>query len=309
MDLVELQNKCTVVQEKVSLLDQERNKLKENYATLEQAYQADKANWDSMKKQQLSPKKKADSPNENQTLKKRKRNFEEKSITPQKAKPVILFSNFKDNTEYDLSRKEKLETITRKLGGHIVNNIEDPTVTHVICPPQSRTYKTLAAHILCLWVLSAEWLEESEKENDFLPEKDFGKRNMDNPLKGKNFYVTPQFRSEPKNTEKINYLEKLVVQLGKGGIVDNNKSAQYSLVIVDDNEDYSPSKSIQWNTLLNLIIPGGESDIGKLTLKKRKSMTEDDSPETERPKSPQIKERVSTNPKKKTRKSKKKINK
>jgi len=171
----------------------------------------------------------------------------------------------------------------------------------VICPPQSRTYKTLAAHILCLWVLSAEWLEECEKVNEFLPEQNYGKKRSDNPLKGKNFYITPQFKAEPKNSEKINYLEKLVVQLGKGLIVDSPKTAHYSLIIVDDNEDYSPAISIQWNTFLMLIIPG-ESDNTNSTPKKRKSFADDDSPD---PTSP-VKEKRSSKTKKKTRKSSKK---
>jgi len=274
---------------------------------LEQAYQADKTNWEKKSIPVTPVNKLPTSPVKENSLKKRKRSIDNNTAP---SKPVILFSNFKENSDYDLSRKDRLEKITKKLGADIAQNVEDPKVTHVICPPNSRTYKTLAAHILCLWVVTAEWLEESDKENKFLPEHSFGNKRLTNPLKGKTFFVTAQFKAEPKNKDKIEYLEKLVVHLGKGRIVDNFQNADYALILADDNPtDYRPADSIPWNNFLAIIIPEDKAIIAeipglisKVTPKKKRSInnTEYDSPDTE------TKDKTTTKPKKKSRKSSKK---
>jgi len=119
---------------------------------------------------------------------------------PPKSRCVIEFSNFKERTDYSIELKDRLGKYAEKLGAEIKKDSIDfeDDVTHVVCPPKSRTLKTLAALVTCRWVVTAEWIIESNKAGKFLPETLYGVKPAQKPYANKKFYITNSFKAEKK---------------------------------------------------------------------------------------------------------------
>ena len=55
----------------------------------------------------------------------------------------------------------------------LVGNVLDSEVTHIISPSNRRTIKTLIASLTCRWIVSPDWIIESEEYGQFLDEQKF----------------------------------------------------------------------------------------------------------------------------------------
>jgi len=112
---------------------------------------------------------------------------------------ILSFSSFDE--EY----KSKLSEMAKNLGAEI-NLSEDHDSTHVVCPPTSRTVKTLTALVNCRWVVTDEWIKESSKAKKFLSEYDYGIKVVERPFENKKFWISPPFKMEAKNEKKTQLL-------------------------------------------------------------------------------------------------------
>jgi len=105
-----------------------------------------------------------------------------------------------------------------------------------------------------VWVVKAEWLEDSDKKNVYLPENGYGIKCLNNPIKGKKFFIHSLFHSESQAPAKLEYFHQLVTAVGQGEVADSLSNADYVIVHSNDKTEYS-IPSLTWNEFLNLIIP------------------------------------------------------
>uniref|UniRef100_A0A6B2KXH0 BRCT domain-containing protein n=1 Tax=Arcella intermedia TaxID=1963864 RepID=A0A6B2KXH0_9EUKA len=168
---------------------------------------------------------------------------------------VIEFSNFKDNTPYDNNRKKLLVGFVHELNWTIATYSKQlpKEVTHMVCPPKSRTLKALVALLTCKWVVAPEWVAESKNLGRAAPEVNFGLRLSQKPYEGKKFFITRNFAYEPKNSAKMDYLKMLIIEHGAASIVDDPTNADYYITQNNDNQEYGEGTPINWNEFLDLI--------------------------------------------------------
>ena len=107
-------------------------------------------------------------------------------------------------------------------------------LAHLFTPAASRTIKTLSASLLGKWIIyDDKWITDSEKAGRWLPEAKYGIKSTGSPFKGKKFFLTESFHKENKGTARkdvyMNYINCLLVSIGKGELVDEAGSADYVL--------------------------------------------------------------------------------
>jgi len=170
--------------------------------------------------------------------------------------PVVLFSNFKDGSEYDNTRKTKLCEIVTNLGGTVVNEGEEG-LTHLVCPPNSRTIKTLKSRLAGIWIISAEWLEDSAKENCFVSENPYGQRGNKDVITGKKFYVSQAYKEDKRNEYKLQCFLYLL-ESGNATLVEDPSQADFVLIKSTQSkskEDYGTAEPMYWNNFVTMIVP------------------------------------------------------
>jgi chromosome segregation ATPase len=190
-----------------------------------------------------------------------------KSLSQQQNKVIIAFSGFKDTVPgYTIKDKTELTQIIKRLHGEVRDDNKhkedfDPSTTHVVAPPAVRTLKTLGAAVQTKWVLTADWLRECDKQNQFIDERPYGFKGDEKPFEGKSVYMSDQFKKENSVTtkgSKIKYCEKLVVEFGEGSLTDDKDKASYW--IIGDNEKIknlppSVEQALNWNDLIDFLYP------------------------------------------------------
>jgi len=158
-----------------------------------------------------------------------------------------------------LQLKTSLENMVEKLGGKVKNESEfDSSITHVICPPQSRTVKTLAAVLTNRWLVNPKWVVDSLEAGIFLGEQAYGIRSTETPFKGKKFFLTESFIKENEKKEsRVQNCKALIVVFGRGEIIKDFKKADYILKGSLDRAPYSVP-SMDWEEFLEMIAGGGK---------------------------------------------------
>ncbi|KAJ3227273.1 hypothetical protein HK099_002637 [Clydaea vesicula] len=149
----------------------------------------------------------------------------------------ICFSGFKEKTLFDSSLKKKLTKQISKL-----NNAEilpstteiDPRTTHLISPAGSRTLKTLSASLMQIWIIyDPEWINQSFINGNFLPENQYGIKNVSSPFQGKKYFLSQSFHNDNLASARkdvyMDYIQKLIVVIGKGEITSNLEDADIIL--------------------------------------------------------------------------------
>jgi len=171
---------------------------------------------------------------------------------------MLSFSNFNEKEPvYNFKMRDELTKIAEKYGMAVstTNTTQlDDSVTHMVCPPESRTNKVLSAIVSGRWVVTPDWLYESDKMGEILPAENFGGRT-DNVLRDKKVFVTAHFqeRNKGKTPDKLGSLIHLV-ELGKGKMEKDQNNANF--IISEQNQkdpDPKSSKIYSWNQFLQYI--------------------------------------------------------
>jgi len=169
-------------------------------------------------------------------------------------KIVIAFSNFREGTPFDDKLKDQIMNDAIKLNAQIKPSGEfEDDITHVICPPNTRTLKTLSAYVKCRWVGAAEWVLESAKIGKFLPDENYGIRPSKKPFVNKKFFISKEFLGVKMSAPKVNHLQTLI-KLGEASLVDNPSEADYVVTQSNSKANYPPSVGITWIEFLRMIV-------------------------------------------------------
>ncbi|KAJ3258836.1 hypothetical protein HK103_003218 [Boothiomyces macroporosus] len=170
-----------------------------------------------------------------------------KTRTRNRGNVYILLSGFKENTPFDGKLRQKLVQCAESLTGvEIIKETEgkaifDKRTTHVICPPNTRTLKILAASLSGAWIINdPEWLVNSHSKNKLLDESQFGFKSDTNPLQGKKIYKSKSFNdlvNENKGTAYAQYpkfLDVLLRKVSNGCFVTDPDEADYVMEAEND---------------------------------------------------------------------------
>jgi len=185
--------------------------------------------------------------------------------------PVVSFSGFKESDQevHNFEQRDKLAEIVEKMGGRVVDNNEkddlvsfDQTVTHVVAPSAARTPRVIIASLSHKWIMSPDWILQSNKRRNFVSEAKYGLRRMnDTPFTNQSLYVTPGFIEEDdKNSgslrrTKREYLHAFVEKFGGGTIVTTPQDAKYWLITEQERTEKEGIKMMKWNELIHFMYP------------------------------------------------------
>jgi chromosome segregation ATPase len=130
------------------------------------------------------------------------------SSQQQQQQIVICFSGL------EAPKVEQLTQLVNALGSAqvLANSEFHPNITHIVTPPDCKTMKALAGILTSRWLVTPEWVVESAAGGHWLPEDTFGTRMLreDNPVRGKAFFLTPEFRKDPS---KLKNCETLLIRV------------------------------------------------------------------------------------------------
>ncbi|KAJ3323451.1 hypothetical protein HDV06_001728 [Boothiomyces sp. JEL0866] len=181
----------------------------------------------------------------------------------------ILLSGFKENTAFDGKLRQKLVQCAESLTGvEIIKETEgkaifDKRTTHVICPPNTRTLKILAASLSGAWIInSPDWLINSHSKNKLLDENLFGFKSNSNPLLGKKIFKSKSFNdlvNENRGTAYAQYpkfLDVLLRKVSNGSFVTDPDEADYVMEAENDPSKYKKAVKLTWADLIDLIPMG-----------------------------------------------------
>ncbi|KAJ3270488.1 hypothetical protein HDV01_007795 [Terramyces sp. JEL0728] len=150
----------------------------------------------------------------------------------------ILLSGFKENTQFNGKLRQSLT------GVEIIKETEGKAIfdrPHVICPPNTRTLKILAASLSGAWIINdPEWLITSNSRNKLMDESAYGFKSSSNPLHEKKIFKSKSFNdlvAENKGTAYAQYpkfLDVLLRKVSGGQFVDDADEADF--VMVADND-------------------------------------------------------------------------
>jgi hypothetical protein len=142
------------------------------------------------------------------------------------------------------------------LSGTEGKDIYNPKITHMICPPETKTLKTLAAILSGAWIITdPQWILESVKEKKVLNESKYGYRCSKNPFTGKQLYFSPEFIELCKDKSKpshqwLNFIELLWVQCSNGHI-SQSSNAEYTMV--PDGVEAEHGIGLTWHQFMAMI--------------------------------------------------------
>ena len=109
---------------------------------------------------------------------------------------MISLSGFKSTPEKNdksEASRERCAAIIRALGATVHDGDFEEGITHVVCPGESVTFKSLGAAVTSKWEMDAEWLLASERAGYFVDERPYGQRNDGSPFQNKRYYLAPSF--------------------------------------------------------------------------------------------------------------------
>ncbi len=147
----------------------------------------------------------------------------------------------------------------QEMGAKVIASREiSPEVTHVVIPSGLRTVKTIEASLSCRWVVSPEWIEESHKIGDFLPESPFGIKNDTNPLAQKRLFVSSNFYNDLPSTVSRDLFQTLVTGIGEASISSTAREADFVLVSRQTSKEMSGAAKavvLKWDKFFYIFAP------------------------------------------------------
>jgi hypothetical protein len=135
-------------------------------------------------------------------------------------------------------------------------DIYNPRITHMICPPETKTLKTLAAILSGAWIITdPEWILESVLQKKVQEEGQYGFRCEKNPITGKTLYLSPEFKELCQDKTKpshqwIKFMELLWIECSKGTIVQTD-DADYTMV--PDGVESDRGEGLTWHQFMTMI--------------------------------------------------------
>ncbi|KXS14909.1 hypothetical protein M427DRAFT_70254 [Gonapodya prolifera JEL478] len=151
--------------------------------------------------------------------------------------PVFAFTGFSDPNNWSPQLKVRLGDIVRELGGVVNQGAEDfdPTVTHIVAPPSSKTLKTFAGLLSGKWIVQDyNWILKSGEE----------------PFNGKLFFLTAAFENEAQSSW-LHYARTLI-KVGNGMEVSNPGQADIVLRGSKEKSVY-PCLTVDWLNFVGMI--------------------------------------------------------
>jgi hypothetical protein len=158
-------------------------------------------------------------------------------------------------------QKAKLISISESFNLRYNESSNDfsPRTTHLICPSSYRSLRVLAAAVSCKWIVSIDWLLDSEKNGRLIEVEKYACRHKVSPLQGQFFYITPQFDSALHNkflpgpkmaVDKVGFLN-LLIELGRAKLT---KEGEGIPLVLDNTSEDSPPNGMTWIELVELIM-------------------------------------------------------
>jgi len=173
-------------------------------------------------------------------------------------KCAIIFSGFKQDLEgFTISVKNELMKIVQVLGGEIIDEQKDefdPKVTHVVCPPQVRTMKILAAALTQKWLVHPDWIRKSKEAGYFVDETQYGLIHRVSPFNQKTVFISQKFIDASQRANK-GARAKQTEHLGKGSITKDIATAD--IVLLNNNEEPPSTLAtcLTWEKFIYFIHP------------------------------------------------------
>lgn len=147
----------------------------------------------------------------------------------------------------------------QEMGAKVIVSREiSPEVTHVVIPRGVRTVKTIEASLTCRWIVSPEWIEESHKIGDFLPESPFGIKNDTNPLVQKRIFASKNFYNDLPSSVPRELFHTLVTGIGEASISSSAREADFVLVSRETSATMSVAAkqvALNWDSFFDMIAP------------------------------------------------------
>eukprot|EP00729_Bicosta_minor_P013391 gene13391-18769_t len=185
--------------------------------------------------------------------------------------PIVLcFSGFKrGNKGYEPKDKEHMVEQARTILNASVLDSYNPTCTHLVCPPKTRTMKTIQAVLEGSWVGRKDWLMAALAARRQLPTAGYGVQCAVSPFATKLFAMSTKFIAENTKKEKrqsgkiANF--KSIVKAGKGKVTTMGSDDRKHYILSLDSErrssQHDPSAAaakgepvlLLWQEFLNLI--------------------------------------------------------
>ena len=171
---------------------------------------------------------------------------------PEEKKQVVAcFSGFnRDSTP----SKEELAAIIVQLGGKCALQGEfHEGITHVISPPSfPKTMRSLGASLLSKWVISVEWLLESAKCGEWIPEEPFAFKTPPNAFQERKIHLTEEFfRENAKYYAKeifLTFFQRIV----KAKLVDLVSEAE---IVMTGEQSANGEAFLTWSHFTDRIFP------------------------------------------------------
>ncbi|KAL5038580.1 hypothetical protein RTP6_005867 [Batrachochytrium dendrobatidis] len=171
---------------------------------------------------------------------------------------LISISGFKEVPPFNSALRDRIAKSTKTLPDACFLSsstvIYDPRITHVISPKGTRTLKIFAASLMGAWLIyDPAWITDSVSNGAWLPEDKYGHRSQTNPYLGKQFFLAPSFKNDPKfKDNRQEQITCLVTMCSKGSFVDRAEDADIVMRTDEDTDEY-PVKSLTWTTFISLI--------------------------------------------------------
>eukprot|EP01124_Arcella_intermedia_P029136 TRINITY_DN6080_c0_g3_i1.p1 TRINITY_DN6080_c0_g3~~TRINITY_DN6080_c0_g3_i1.p1 ORF type:complete len:585 (-),score=172.38 TRINITY_DN6080_c0_g3_i1:194-1765(-) len=167
-------------------------------------------------------------------------------------KPVVWLTGLKE------SKKQELKDIILSLGGDLREDSKfDQSITHIVCPSNTHTIKSLVGFVTGKWVVGPGWLEDSKTAKKFISPQPYGKCGKSSPFEGKTFYLSPSFlSSNPVSSETYNNFIILLETLGGGTRKESGKNVDFVILASTDKESpgaYGQAKLLTYSSLIDLV--------------------------------------------------------
>jgi hypothetical protein len=147
--------------------------------------------------------------------------------------------------------------MVKLLSGMEGKDLYNQETTHMICPTDTKTLKTLAAILSGSWIINdPEWLFKSVEAKKLVDEETFGYRYVDNIFKGKSMKKSEKWLElcsdkKKQSSQWPGFLE-LLWERCSGGVFVEEEDADY-IMAVEGEEFKGDGKVVTWHQFMSLI--------------------------------------------------------
>ncbi|PRP82212.1 condensin complex subunit 3-like [Planoprotostelium fungivorum] len=168
---------------------------------------------------------------------------------------VVSFTGFRKDNRMQSLMDDLADRITLLGGEARLDDAYDAKITHMVCPHNTRTSKTMAAHLTQRWVIDPSWIIASTEAGYFVLETEFSQPKRDSPFKGKKVWLS----NDHTGCQSLAQVKAIVTTLGRGSIVEKPEEGD---ILVGPNRTSEREKYggegrmyLSWNEFYDLIQP------------------------------------------------------